>query len=530
MPNRRHRHALLIGVITLLGFALRLTLLDAHPFREDEAIYSFWALHAWPDDPLFLTVWPDKPPLFIWSLAIVFRIFGAGVVTARWFNIAISTLTIPVVAMTADALWARFPWGRRATWVAALAMALSPYAISFAPTAFTDPLLVLLGGLALLMTLRKRPFWAGLWLGAAIMTKQQGVLYIPLILGLWIADLGLRIWGLRSRDASSLPANPKPQIRNPKSAISYLLLGLAIVALPIVYWDSLRWAVAPSPWDLSARNYGGLALAPPWQWPMRALEWGTLAWELAGSWLVWGGLALLWMIHHWRRISHRRAPEGGQKVNLRTAWRWVLLWSAGFLVFHIVTNVQIWDRYLLPLAPVVALLIGWAVAVAVEDIKPRSQMIALTLSLLLLLPPAWSAAQGRTPIGGDHGAYDGLHEALAWIETNAPDDAILYHRELGWHYQFYLFDQVRDGRYQLRWFPNAITLADNVTKTSLPRKFYIQPAWAPLRDDTRHMDVRGVELVERARFDHMTVYELQVMDVISGTYSVTSNVITPNGP
>ena len=144
--------------------------------------------------------------------------------------------------------------------------------------------------------------------------------------------------------------------------------------------------------------------------------------------------------------------------------------------------------------------------------KPWAQAIALTLSVLLLLPPAWSAARGRTLIGGDHGAYDGLHEALAWIETNAPDEAILYHRELGWHYQFYLFDQVQDGRYQLRWFPNAVTLADNVAKTPHPYKFYIQPAWAPLRDGRRHMDVRGIELVERARFDQMTVYELQVED------------------
>src|SRR5690349_1851063 len=72
-----------LAVLILLGFSLRLYLLNRFPFREDEAIYSFWALHAWHVDPLFLAVWPDKPPVFLWLLAATFRLFGSSQASAR---------------------------------------------------------------------------------------------------------------------------------------------------------------------------------------------------------------------------------------------------------------------------------------------------------------------------------------------------------------------------------------------------------------------------------------------------------------
>ncbi len=85
----------------LAGLGLRLVLLDRYPLREDEAIYAYWALHAWGDDPIFLQVWPDKPPLYLWLLGGTFRLFGVSEASARWLNVACSTLLIPVVAATA---------------------------------------------------------------------------------------------------------------------------------------------------------------------------------------------------------------------------------------------------------------------------------------------------------------------------------------------------------------------------------------------------------------------------------------------
>jgi 4-amino-4-deoxy-L-arabinose transferase-like glycosyltransferase len=379
-------------------------------------------------------------------------------------------------------------------------MALNPFAVSFAPTAFTDPMLVLFGSLALLLALRARPFWAGLWLGAAIMTKQQGLLYLPLVAGAgWIVV----------REGS---VQETGFLIKTRFLWLRFLVGMALVTLPILYWDSLRWAVAPSPWDLGVQHYGGFSLAPPGEWPARAQAWAGLVWQLGGSWLVWGGLAGLWAFHGWRRRTHPPAGERNATHGRAAAWGWILLWTGGFLAFHVVANVQVWDRYLLPLAPVMALFSGWTLAATLADVAPRPRALAVSLAAFLLLFPAGSAAQGRTPIGGDHGAYEGLREAIAWVRTAAPGEAILYHRELGWDYRFYLFDEVRAGRYELRWLPNATALADDVTKHPHPRAFYIQPDWAPLRDNARQLPARGIERVEAARFGRMTVYELRNRD------------------
>ena len=67
-----------MSALTLAAFALRLILFDRFPFREDEAAYAYWALHGWLQDPLFLEVWPDKPPIFLWLLGSAFHLFGVS--------------------------------------------------------------------------------------------------------------------------------------------------------------------------------------------------------------------------------------------------------------------------------------------------------------------------------------------------------------------------------------------------------------------------------------------------------------------
>ena len=92
---------------TLIGAALRLPLVQRFPLREDEAIYAFWALHGAQIDPLFLTVWPDKPPLFLWLLAAAFQVGGATPATARLLNVVLSAAAIPLVAAAAYRWWGR---------------------------------------------------------------------------------------------------------------------------------------------------------------------------------------------------------------------------------------------------------------------------------------------------------------------------------------------------------------------------------------------------------------------------------------
>lgn len=501
---------LLLGVL-LTGFALRLPLLDRFPFHQDEAIYSYWARYGRHVDPLFLHVWPDKPPLYLWLLGGAFDLLGATPAAARFLNIAASTLTLAVVAMLA-----RRWWGARAGMIAALVLALNPFAVSFAPTAFTDPLLVLAGMLALLAAVQRRFFWVGVWLGVALMTKQQGLFFVPLALGFGVAAQRTRTGAFRSASA--------------------LMLGLLLIAGPVVWWDSLRWDVAPSPWDLGARNAAGFVLAAPGQWLPRAQAWLELGGYLLGSGWLWLLLAALltFSAFRWRKIR-RGGPNPAPALGLA-------LWGAAFLTLHIVTTVQVWDRYLLPLAPVAALLVTFAVTtvlttavatVAADGAISHSHSLVhaehsvwsgrrplwarhirwtphllAALLMLALAGPAFQAAQGRLPLGGDHGAYTGLDAVAAWLNARADARPAVYQRNLGWHFQFYLFDAIQAGQVELRWYPSAVYLADNAAKTPHRPRYLVVADWSPERNLFTQLALRRLTAQVRLRVGNFTVYEL----------------------
>ncbi len=477
---RTMSYALPVMLATLAGLGLRLVLLDRFPLREDEAIYAYWALHAWGDDPMFLQVWPDKPPLYLWLLGGAFRLFGVSEASARWLNVACSTLLIPVVAATA-----RRAWGLLAGTIAALALALNPYAVSFGATAFTDPLLVTAGTLALCLAVYGRAGAAGLFLGAAVMTKQQGLLFAPLVVGgLW----------------ATVPRR-EPARQSFVRALLRLVAGAALAVAPVVYWDSLRWAVAPSPWDLAMRNYVALALASPLAWPERAAAWSGLVRHLAGSAAAW---ALAAALVAGGLLAGRRTSGRGRLIAL------IAFWSVAFLLLHGVTTVQAWDRYLLPLAPMLALALGWGGAqLAAWRAWTRSRAaLVVAGALLVWTPPAWRAAEGALPIGGDHGAYAGLPAAIEQVRTFGGERYVLYHQTLGWHYRFYLYDDLGGARVDLRWFPSTVYLADNAAKTPYPPAYLIEPDWAGLPDLAPHLAMRGLALAPRGDFGHFRVWEV----------------------
>ena len=464
-------------LLILVGFSLRLVMLDRFRFHQDEALYSYWALHFLHEDPLFLAQWVDKPPLYIWLLAYCFQAFGASEASARLLNVGISILTIPIVAAIA-----RRAWTTAAGVIAATAFALNPFAISYSATAFTDPLLVLMGVCSLYAAQKSRAFAAGLCLGAAIMTKQQGVFFVPLALAIMVAG--------------------NPKAKAVATASLRTVGGLALSVLPILYWDSLRWAVAPSPWDLGVRNYGELALLSISQWPDRIASIADLLWYLTASHIVWmtlvGALVLAVVNVRGKRLSF---PQ-------RSTVFGVLLcgWVGLYWGIHAAFSLPVWDRYFLPLAPAFALLCGWlgAWALAPGSIYWRQAVVGLWI--VLLMPGAVQAARGDFPIGGDHGAYDGLREVSAWLDSHSPAGAVLYHQALSWHFQFYLYENPRN--YTLRWVATPVALADDAAKRPQGARFVIAPAWQPLRNFDPHLSARDLELVERSRKGQFTIYEL----------------------
>ena len=369
--------------------------------------------------------------------------------------------------------------------------------LSFAPTVYTDPLLVLAGQLAILAALTGRGFGAGFWLAVAVMTKQQGLLYAPLIL--------LLLWDSHNSRTDLSSFQKLDRFCTPHWR--HFLLGATLVLAPLVYWDSTRWAVAPSPWDLSVRNYGALQFIDPSAWWGRTVEWAKLVWYFTASWPIWLGLGSMIGV----ALGHTAMNDSGRPYQRRMG-RWLLLWALGFLVLHITTSVQIWDRYLLPLAPFAVLGVAWAFARLEQWSVPKAwsnwASAAAFVALLCLLPPALAASVGKLPIGGDHGAYRGLPEAISWLKSHTGDRAILYHQRLGWHYRFYLYDQIKADAYELRWFPNTTYLAADAAKSPNRRHFFIQPDWAPQADLALRLSVHQIQLVSVERFGQMTLYAM----------------------
>ncbi|MCX6032941.1 MAG: glycosyltransferase family 39 protein [Chloroflexi bacterium] len=354
-----------LALVALLGIALRLVpWLAGYPLHRDEALYGFWArLIASGQDPLLLTAWVDKPPLVIYLLAASLRLFGVSELVLRLPGMIAGVLLIP-----ATYALARRVYDPRTATLAALLVAASPFAILFAPTAFTDPWLTLWLVIAAWAAVSDRPFWAGLTLGLAVASKQQGLLGVPLIVGLLM---------LNDRQT----ANCKLQTRRRLFAICNLLfaalLGFALILVPLTYWDSLRWHNRPSFWDRSLTTYGGIAFAPLAEWPQRAVAWAGQLGYLWGAPVlsaVMLGLALwagIWG-KRWLRAQCRAKNEKGKapgdEISAHTTGYAVsvliCVFVVGYLALHFALTFQAWDRYLLPLAPLVSVLAACGLTLA----------------------------------------------------------------------------------------------------------------------------------------------------------------------
>jgi 4-amino-4-deoxy-L-arabinose transferase-like glycosyltransferase len=459
--------ALALPLIVLLALALRAPLwLANHPLHHDEALYGAWARAISSGrDPLLLAAWVDKPPLVLYVEAAALRLFGPSELALRLPGMLASLLAVPALYGLA-----RAAYGPAAARLAALLLAASAFAIQFSPTAFTDPWLVLFLLLAAWAAVAGRAVWAGIAVGLAVASKQQGLLVAPLALAL-----------LAWRDAQM--AGGFKAGRFVRRGFIPGAAGFLLIFLPVTYWDSLRWAKRPSFWDRSLATYGGLHLAAPGAWPSRAAAWTQQLGYLFGSPVitaallalaalsVTGGASNMTLLTQGRKARHAFRDKGlaslRQDINPLTAL--LVAYVVGFFVLHIVFTFQPWDRYLLPMAPLTALL----AARTLTGIRGgQGRVVYLVLAGAL----AWGAtlgAAGRLPVGSDHGAYAGARALAAELRA-LPDESLVYYRSWGWHYGYYLFDAPQERR----WWSTAWKLADDAATTArTPKK---QPQWVVL--------------------------------------------------
>jgi 4-amino-4-deoxy-L-arabinose transferase-like glycosyltransferase len=169
-----------VSLAVMSAILLPANLLVMQRFHHDEALYATWALQITSGADPWLAQTPiDKPPLFLYLIAGVMSLLGTSEAAARIPSLLASALTVGLTFWLGRKLY-----GNSAGVIAAWLVALSPFTLLFAPTAFTDPTLTTLVLAACLAAAHGRAGWAGIALGLALATKQQGVLFIPLVMGL----------------------------------------------------------------------------------------------------------------------------------------------------------------------------------------------------------------------------------------------------------------------------------------------------------------------------------------------------------
>jgi 4-amino-4-deoxy-L-arabinose transferase-like glycosyltransferase len=428
-------------------------LLARYPLHRDEALYGAWAqLITSGKDPLLLTAWVDKPPLVTYLLAGSLSIFGASEVALRLPGLIASVVCVALVYGLA-----REAYGRKLGILAAALCAASPFAILFAPTAFTDPWLTVWLLASAWAALAGKPFWAGILLGLAVASKQQGVLAAPLVLALMAA----RSW--EEMESKEEPSHLRSFLLR---RFLPALAGFAVIFIPLTYWDSLRWAKRPSFWDRSLQTYGGLRLALPGEWLPRLAAWARQIGYLYGAsyatalvlalGLLPGALA---MRHRWLK---RRGRLGfAQRIDLT-----LLTYILGYLALHILVTFQAWDRYLLPILPLVAILAARGLLAVQQWLgqgrKRAEAQLPLAIGVAVLLAwGSWTGLSGRLPVGSDHGAFDSLDKVVEFVRGR-PSDALVYHHSLGWYFDFYLFDAPQ----KRPWWENSWKLADLASRVA----------------------------------------------------------------
>jgi 4-amino-4-deoxy-L-arabinose transferase-like glycosyltransferase len=459
----KHRAGgLLLLALLLVALALRFAPWLANlPLHHDEALYGAWAKSiADGSDPFLLIPWVDKPPLVLYLLAGSLKAFGPSELALRLPGMIAGVLTV-----WATYGLARRIYGERVALIAAALFALSPFAILFGPTAFADPWLTLFLVSAAWAALAGRPGLAGALVGLAAASKQQGLFAAPLVLALILSSPAVAATTHSVQGKGS-------RARRTATALAFAVLGFAISFGLVTWWDSLRWHNRPSYWDQSLRTYGGVVLTALADWPQRVREWAGQVALLFGAW--WLTLPVLFAA-----VAPQVAPTAlAQRLAAQSV---IATYVLGYLLAHIALTFQPWDRYLLPILPLICALagagltLGWrALRVSAVGAPLRPVVAAAAVGLA-----AYAASLGvtvRIPAGSDIGAYQGVAEAAQFL-ARQPGRPVVYHNRLGWHLDYYLYGHSVTPS----WFDSPEKLASEAERVAEERPDSAQwlalPSW-----------------------------------------------------
>jgi 4-amino-4-deoxy-L-arabinose transferase-like glycosyltransferase len=501
---RAHAYPITLAGILAVGVLLRAAPLSLNRFHEDEALYAYWGLQiATGADPMLNHYPVDKPPLFPYLLSLLFGAFGPSEIVARLPGLAASGISILLAAQIG-----RRVYGAPVALTAAAALALCPFDIAFAGTVFTDPLLVMWVLTALAAATRGRAACAGLLFGLAFETKQQAILFAPLIVA------GFILFGERKHreprgdaaapgDAATLGvwlrigrwfqvAWYRPAVRG--------LIGTIVGIAPAIWWDLTR-TQSPGFLEQSLISYGGLSLSSWGELGERAGEWLDVLSLLTGSpalnWLLLTGyVGLLGVSIHYLRQGPCETERRRARFDLL-----LLLFALLFMLIHWIVRFNVWDRYLLGLAPLLALLAGRALTFPSRlartyhtrvSLSTLNAAIAIAVLCVSLIGPGLVAARGDYPVGGDHGMYQGIDQTAEYLRQHVPANGVIHHRWLGWHYLYYMYADT----HAFRWYRSTDELLMHVNEWPDVPHWMAIPEWRDRREVELALAGAGLRLEE----------------------------------
>lgn len=452
-------HQKWIAIAALLAATLfRALPLTDNGFHPDEALYAYFArLIASGRNPLLAEVVVDKPPLPFYLNALSLLALGPTPFAAR-----LPTFFASIVSVALLYRLARRLYEPRLAALAAWLFALSPFAILFAITLFLDPLLTAFVLWGWWMAAARRTRAAALAFALAFAVKQTALFFVP---------LGLALALIR------LP--PGAPWRNAAREL-WRMLQPIVVGCAIVFALTLAWDAARQPpigvWSQGYADNVPNRLIRSSEVLPRATAWLELLGYLSASPVLNAvivlGLPLLIVIG-------LRRPSRLVLIDVFSTFYFLLYLAAYWLLAF-----NVWDRYLVPLVPLGVMLLArliwliadnlWRITNRVRPALGHRLTAVLPLAFcLLILPSTLTAARSGYPIGGDHGAYDGIKEAARFV-NQLPSGAVLYDFWLSWQWNFYLFD----GPAYVAWMPSPEAFETDLRAfgRSSPR-YLVVPAW-----------------------------------------------------
>jgi 4-amino-4-deoxy-L-arabinose transferase-like glycosyltransferase len=400
-------HRGLLLVITLLGFALRLSNLGRQSLWYDETVSAFLAKQP-PAELIAHTARDIHPPGYYLLLHYWALVAGASEFALAYFSLGCGLLLIPLIVLFTRQLINRHV----ALWAAAL-VALSPLNLWYSQEVRMYTLGAVLGVISAFSLYHALfspawPYWIGYVISAAL--GLYTLYYFALLL--IVLNLLFLIYGWRQ--SSKL----KPFI-------------IANITLFILYlpWLPIAWRQAANPPVPPWRS-------PPQLWPIALESWTALSLgqsvEPARVWPILL-LTLVLFVSGWSYMTQKFGWQRAWLLGLYTLGPWLLIYLFSLItpLYHV--------RYVFTYSPAFYVLLGAGLAWLALRLSPWAAIVAATMLLAASLS---SIYQLHTD---PRYRADDFRAAVAFIQQYwQPGDVILINAG----YTYTAFDYYADAPYR----------------------------------------------------------------------------------